>query len=167
MPSIRETDFVSILRVLTRCAVDFIVVGGVAAVLNGAPLITFDLDLVHSRAETNIPRLLAALQQLEDTYRLQPERHLTLNESHLSSAGHQLLLTRYGPLHLSGMIGENHTYEDLVGHSPEITFEAGLSVRVLDLETLILVKEETTGEKDRAALALLRRTLQQRNSPTT
>jgi hypothetical protein len=40
--------------------VDFIVVGGVAAVLRGAPVSTFDLDVVHSTAPENIGRLLAA-----------------------------------------------------------------------------------------------------------
>lgn len=32
--------------------VDFIVVGGVAAVLGGAPISTFDLDIVHARDPT-------------------------------------------------------------------------------------------------------------------
>jgi len=32
-------------------------------------------------------------------------------------------------------------------------------VQVLDLETLIVVKDETAGDKDRAALPILRRTL--------
>ena len=35
----------------------------------------------------------------------------------------------------------------------------GIRVRVLDLETLIAIKEELGGEKDRAVLPVLRRTL--------
>ena len=38
----------------------------------------------------------------------------------------------------------------------------GLQIRVLKLETLIAVKEQTAGEKDKAALIILRRTLQER-----
>jgi hypothetical protein len=42
------TDFLAVIRALGEHRVDFIVVGGVAAVLAGAPISTFDLDLVHS-----------------------------------------------------------------------------------------------------------------------
>jgi hypothetical protein len=45
-PSVR---FVDALEVLGRHRVRFIVVGGVAAVLGGAPVSTFDLDIVHDR----------------------------------------------------------------------------------------------------------------------
>jgi len=38
----------------------------------------------------------------------------------------------------------------------------GLQIRILKLETLIAVKEQTAGEKDKAALIILRRTLQER-----
>jgi len=41
--------------------VETIVVGGVAAVLQGAPIATFDLDLVHRRSEENVARLQDAL----------------------------------------------------------------------------------------------------------
>jgi len=37
----------------------------------------------------------------------------------------------------------------------------GLTVRVLDLATVITVKEEAAGEKDRAMLPILRRTLEE------
>ncbi len=44
-------DFYSILDALVRHRVDFIVVGGVAAVLEGAPISTFDLDIVYNRSD--------------------------------------------------------------------------------------------------------------------
>ena len=51
------TDFSAILAVLARHRVEFIVVGGVCAVLLGAPVGTFDVDIVHSRSEQNLDRL--------------------------------------------------------------------------------------------------------------
>lgn len=57
------TKIAELLRLLMRHRVDFIVVGGVAAVAQGAPVNTFDLDLVHSRAPENIERLLGALRE--------------------------------------------------------------------------------------------------------
>ena len=64
-----KPDFLAILRTLARHRVEYIVVGGVAAVLQGAPISTFDLDLVHSRQPGNIVRLLKALETLEARYR--------------------------------------------------------------------------------------------------
>ena len=152
----------AILRTLVDHQVEFLIVGGVAAVLQGAPINTFDLDVVHSTEPANVSRVLAALEELEAIYRAQPDLRLRPNASHLSSAGHQLLLTRLGPLDLLGSIGTGRTYPDLLLHTTELKAGPSLSVRVLDLETQIAIKEEVGGEKDRAALPILRRTLEER-----
>ena len=136
-------------------------VGGVAAVLQGAPISTFDLDVVHSTAPVNVSRVLAALKELDGIYRSQPDLRLRPNASHLSSAGHQLLITRLGPLDLLGSIGNGRAYPDLLIHTVEMKIGPALSVRVLDLETQIAIKEEVGGDKDRAALPVLRRTLEE------
>ena len=47
-----------ILEILDRFAVEHIVVGGVCAVAHGAPITTFDLDLVHRQTAENIDRIL-------------------------------------------------------------------------------------------------------------
>jgi len=64
-----KPNFLEILKVLKEYQVEFIVVGGVCAVLHGAPISTFDLDLVHSRAPNNIDRLMVALKTLDAHYR--------------------------------------------------------------------------------------------------
>src|SRR5947209_8781826 len=98
------SDYLGILQVIAGHQVDAIVVGGVCAVLNGAPVNTFDLDLVHSRAADNLDRLLAALQDLNAIYRGQGCRVIRPTLSYLASPGHQLLMTRLGPLDLLGTI---------------------------------------------------------------
>jgi hypothetical protein len=45
-------DFPDILRALTLHEVEFILVGGVAAILQGAPVATFDLDIVPTPASS-------------------------------------------------------------------------------------------------------------------
>src|SRR5205085_2420542 len=82
-----------ILRALTANQVRFIVVGGVSAVLHGAPYTTFDLDIVHARDPENVERLLTTLKTLQAVYRFPPERRLEPNASHLSGPGHSLLAT--------------------------------------------------------------------------
>ena len=163
--SVAETPthrFVAILRELRVHQVDFIVVGGVAAVLDGAPVNTFDLDVVHSREPGNIARLLAALESLDARYRTQLGSRLKPDASHLTSASHQLLLTRFGPLDVLGAVGRERVCDDLLSHTIEIDVGQDLCVRVLNLEMLIAVKEEVAGEKDLAVLPVLRRTLEEK-----
>ena len=157
----------TILRKLADHGVDFIVVGGVAAVVAGAPVNTFDVDVVHSREAANIARALNALADLGAHYRLHPKR-LMPNESHLASPGHQLLMTEFGALDLLGTVGKGLTYADLLPNSSMREISAGLFVRVLNLETLILLKEEAGRDKDLAVLPTLRATLaeiRQRSAP--
>ena len=127
-------------------------VGGVCAVLHGAPVTTIDLDLVYSRDRSNLERLAEALADLE-----QPAA--ALNATVLDGPGHHLLMTRWGPLDLLGSAGDNEGYEELIGHTQTIDLEGGIKVRVLDLPTLIRLKEALAGERDLAVLPILRRLL--------
>lgn len=158
-----KPDFLAILQTLAKYQVKFIVVGGVGAVLQGAPISTFDLDLVHSRTRKNVDRLLVALELLDARYRTAGAREIKPARSHLSSPGHQLLMTRFGPLDLLGAIGKNRGYGHLLNETVDMTVGAGLSVRVLDLATLIKVKEEVAHDKDLAVLTVLRRTLEEKS----
>jgi hypothetical protein len=158
-----STDFLAILQRLREHEIDFIVVGGVCAILQGAPITTFDLDLVHSRESQNVDRLLAALDTLDAHYREPASRGIKPNRSHLSSPGHQLLMTCFGPLDLLGAIGSGHDYPNLLSQSVEMEISSKLKVRVLGLSALIKSKEETAGEKDRAVLPTLRRTLEEKS----
>jgi hypothetical protein len=157
-------DFRTILQVLTDHQVAFLVVGGVSAVLQGAPLNTFDLDLVHCREPENLNRLLAALQDLDSYYRGQGRRRIKPDLFHLDSPGHQLLSTRSGYLDVLGTVGSvgaERGYEDLLPHTVETDLGDGLRVRLLDLPTLIELKEQAGRDKDKAVLPVLRRTLEE------
>ena len=145
-----KTDFLAILQTMAGRGVDYIVVGGVAAVLQGAPVATFDLDLVHSREPENLNRLLAALDFLEARYRTLGAETARPTYSHLVSPGHQLLMTRWGPLDLLGTIGEAQGYSELLDRTVTLGAGQDLSVQVLDLSTLIQLKEQLAHDKDRA-----------------
>jgi len=148
-----------LLEVLHGAGVEFIVVGMTAAVLQGAPAITFDLDIVYRRTSENIARLLGALSELDAFFRTDPDRRITPNESHLASAGHKLLMTRLGQLDVLGSLDEGEGYEELLGDSVELDV-SGMRVKALGLERLIAAKERANREKDRAVLPLLRSTLE-------
>jgi len=161
VPETPKFDFLPILRILSKHEVDFILVGGVAAAIQGAPVITLDLHVLYSTAVSSLIRLLMAIEELDGCYRLQPENRLKPQLSHLVAGGDNLLLTRFGPLDLLGRIGNSRKYQDAGPHAIPIDIGQGLTVRVLDLETLIDVKEEAGGENDLAMLPVLRRTLEE------
>jgi predicted nucleotidyltransferase len=158
----QSPDFEKLLAALSEHDVRFIVVGGVAAVLQGAPLATFDLDIVHQRTPHNVEALLLALADLEAQYRSHPRIEFTAET--LMGPGHQLTLTEHGPLDILGAIGDDESYDDLLSHSE--VFEIGeMSIRVLDLDGLIEQKTKTGREKDKAALPILQRALRERSGP--
>ncbi len=149
-------DFAAILEILTNHEVQFIVVGGVCAVLLGAPIATFDLDIVHSRNAVNITRLANALEELESCYREHLPKKLSPGIENLDSPGHHLLATKHGPLDILGSIGQGEDYLELESHIETIQLEDNISIRILDLETLIVVKEQTARGKDLVMLEILR-----------
>ena len=153
-----QARYAEVLRRLAANEVEFIVVGMMAGVLRGAPVLTADLDLVHRRTAANVSRLLRVLDGLDAIYR-HDARRLRPGESHLMSAGHQLLTTTHGDLDCLGAVGEGQTYEDLLGRAPELSLGEGLAVHVVDLPTLIELKEKAARPKDLAVLPVLRATL--------
>jgi predicted nucleotidyltransferase len=147
----------SIIQVLVANDVEFIVVGGMAAVLQGAPVHTIDLDIVYALSESNIARLELALTELGAIFRDDPRR-LVPNRTHLQSRGHKLLQTSGGPLDVLATIETNTTFEDLLPDSDLLEVD-GARFRVLSLARLIVVKEKLNRTKDQAMLVLLRATL--------
>ena len=156
-------DFFRILEVLTAHDVAFIIVGGVGAVLQGAPLSTFDLDIVHARDKDNVQKLAVSLEALNAFYRGRAGRRIAPGIEQLSSSGHQLLMTDAGPLDVLGSIGDNESYSDLLPDSIKLALTDDTAVRVLSLRVLIRLKEKLGREKDLAALGVLRRTLAEQN----
>lgn len=152
-----EPSFVPLLTVLNEHQVEYFIVGALAAALQGAPVVTFDVDIVHRRSQENIERLLGALTALDACSRADP-RKLRPNETHLATGGHQLLQTRLGDLDVLGTIMEASGYDDLIDHTVLVDLE-GLRVRVLELSKVIEAKEYAGRPKDLAALPSLRATL--------
>jgi hypothetical protein len=156
-----ERSFAGILRRFGGAGIEFLVVGDLAIALHGAPPQTLAVELVHSRDAANVARLVPVLSDLDAIFRIQPERRLKPAASHLASSGHLNLITRHGPLDLLGTIGQGLSYEDLLPHTVDTQIAEGMSIKVLDLPTLIALKEELSDEKDRAMLPILRRTLEE------
>ncbi len=157
--------FLGLLRVLLGHGVDFFVVGGVAAQLEGAPILTLDLDILFEKSPENLGRLLSALRELNARYRDPAGRHIEPDMGKLETHRMHLLLTDLGALDLLGSIGNGLTYQDLAGRT--VTYELGQSrVQVLELAAVIETKTHANRDKDRAVLPVLLRTLEMKNRPS-
>jgi hypothetical protein len=155
------SETATLVRLLVGANIEFIVVGMSAAVFLGVPATTIDLDIVHRRTPENIARLLGLLANIGAYYRHDmAKRKLSPTGEALAGHGHQNLQTNHGPLDVLCQLDELG-YDELLPRS--IVVEDGsISLRVLDLPTLIEVKTKAGRPKDKVALPLLLATLDER-----
>jgi precorrin-2 methylase len=145
-------SFGRILELLEQHGVEYVVVGGVAAVLQGAPVTTFDIDALVKVDPANVDRLVKVLAELDARYREQA--HLRPTRDDLSAGGHLLLMTNSGPFDVLGFISGGKRYEDVADSAVPLTV-GNLSIRVLPLRALIDEKKALGREKDLAVVKLL------------
>jgi hypothetical protein len=149
-----EADLEALLQTLVDAGVEFIVVGGAAAVLHGAPTATQDLDIVHRRSPENVDRFLAVLEKLDAYFREPGQRRLRPDRGHLAGNGQLNLSTALGPLDPLCRLHDGRGFDELVAHT--VVFDDGaMQLRVLDLDTLIEVKAGTGREKDQWVVPIL------------
>ncbi len=65
MPTTPQPDLLALLAVLSRHDVDYVLVGGMAALVYGATRLTEDLDIVARDMDDNMARLASALNELD------------------------------------------------------------------------------------------------------
>ncbi|MBL9045547.1 MAG: hypothetical protein JNM83_28320 [Myxococcales bacterium] len=157
-----EENWTELLARLAAAKVEFVVVGGVAAILNDVVYRTDDIDVVHRRTPENIERLMGVLDSLDAHFRNDlMRRKLRPRPSDLAGHGHLLLRTTLGKLDVLCEISGQRGYEELAPHAREIV-ERDLRVLALDLPMLIQVKTEAGRDKDFQAIPLLLATLEER-----
>ncbi len=143
---------------------EFILVGGVASVLQGAPVTTFDVNVVPRRTEENISRLMQALESIKAHYRHSSDRNLRPGLSHPATPGHQLLITKFGPLDVLGMIGSNHGYDELSVHAEPMDLGDGTQIMVVSLPPVNPEQIRSGHPKVQSTLEILRETLRLRDN---
>ncbi len=154
-----------ILIELVDAEVELIVVGGLAAVLQGAPVVTFDLDIVHRRTPENVDRLLEVLLRGGAYHRLDlANRRLPPTRDALFGHGHLNLAVRDAKLDVLCEIDPHAGYDELIAHTEAVPLR-GRTLRVLGLARLIEAKAAAGRPKDRMALPILIATLEASKKP--
>jgi hypothetical protein len=143
------------LHGLMEAGIELIVVGGTAAILNGAFVVTEDLDIVHRRTPENVARLLAWLLAHGAYHRFDlANRKLPPKADALLGHGHLNLETDLGKLDVLCELGEGEGYDEVLADTVLVNSGA-LTLRVLALPRLIAVKSRAGRAKDRAVLPIL------------
>ncbi|MCP9485175.1 MAG: hypothetical protein MSC30_04905 [Gaiellaceae bacterium MAG52_C11] len=117
----------AVLRALNGHGVEYVLIGGVAAVLQGSPLPTYDIDITPAPGARNRARLLAALADLDGTALTDPD-------------GEQSDVSFYTPF---GHVDVHHrpagftSYTELRRGSRPIQLEPNLMVHASSLRDII------------------------------
>jgi hypothetical protein len=147
-----------IFGVLRDHEVDYVLVGGLAAVLHGSTAMTNDADIVPARDRGNLERLADALRDLEARIRTHTEPDGLAFDPHpalLESMAMLNMTTRCGDLDLTFAPAALEDYDALLGNSVEFEL-AGCQVKVAALADIIRSKETANRPKDHATLPILR-----------
>jgi hypothetical protein len=132
-------------------------------VLQGVPITTTDLDIVHRRTPENVARLLEVLLSLDATMRYDMARRgLRPTAQMLAGRGQVNLSTSLGPIDPLCELDAGQGYDELLPHSVSVRDEGRL-LHVLDLPTLIAAKTRAGRPKDRIVLPILIATMQERD----
>lgn len=165
MPS-DEPDFapVAMLEALERRGVRYVVIGGIAAQLRGAPIVTQDLDVTPARDRENLDRLARALSDLRGTPRIADapaNLDIPLDGAMLGGFQNLSLDTQHGQIDLVLLPDGTRGYEDLVRSATRLRVAEELEVWVADLADVVRSKAAAGRSKDHAQLPVLRETLEQ------
>ena len=148
-------DPLAIIEVLNRHGVPFLVIGGIAAGVQGAMWATFDLDVTYRRTRADLKQLAAALAELEAApVGLIDDVQVDLDESGLVHGDTWTLTTRYGRLDLLAEPAPGLRYETLEPRAR--TIEGEQTYRVASIADLIAMKRFASRPQDEGHIRLLR-----------
>ena len=148
-PEFRPT---ALLERLVTGGVDFIVVGGLAAVVHGSAAITRDLDITYSADEDNLERLGRALVGLHATLRGVTDDVPFIPDGRTLRRMRILTLdTPEGWIDLLAYPGGAPSYEALRERALRANL-AGVEVQIASLDDLIAMKKAAGRPKDLVAV---------------
>lgn len=145
------------LRVLDRHGVRYVVIGGFAADLLGAPLNTNDLDICYERTAGNMERLATALKELGASLRVagvQEDLPFVLDGRTLAAGDSFTFDTVAGAIDVLGTPSGTSGFTDLSARALPVPI-GDLQVLVVDVADLMRMKRASGRVKDRMHLEVL------------
>lgn len=163
-PPIIPLDPERILRTLARHDVRFVLIGALAATLQGFPLATRDADITPAQDRENLERLAAALRDLEARIYTAPiPEGLPFDCSAAMLARGEIwnLVTAAGRLDIAFKPSGTAGYDDLAQHAVRVPLYGG-TLLAARLEDIVRSKEAAGRPKDRLHVEVMREMLKRR-----
>ncbi len=151
-------DPVCLFTQLVGSGVDFVLIGGLAAVLHGSSVLTNDADVCARLDPDNLERLSRALTDLDARIRSDATPEGVPFDPHpslLASVAMLNMITRCGDLDLTFAPAGLGDYDALVRAATPMDL-GEVTVRVASLADIIHSKATANRPKDRAVLPILR-----------
>lgn len=161
----RSFDFDRIIAILNEHGVRYVVIGGLAAIAQGSPFPTEDVDITPDDSRENLERLSSALRELDARIRTEADPDgipFDHDGESLGAVGVWNLVTKHGWLDISLHPSGTGGFRDLVADSIDLEV-MGVHVRVAHLADVIRSKQAADREKDKRVLATLREILANRD----
>jgi hypothetical protein len=159
------TNFPELLRILSEARVEFIVIGGAAAIAHGSAMLTYDLDVIYNRSTENLEHVVSALAPYQPYLRgAPPGLPFDWSIRTLHNGLNFTLTTSLGAIDILGEVAGGGDYAALFPYSRHIELY-GIRCLCLTLEKLILTKRAAGRPKDFNAIAELEALLEE-SGPT-
>jgi len=156
-------NFDRLLHRLADSGLEFVIIGGFAAVTHGSALLTRDLDICVVLTDETVAKLRTILADWHPKHRLTPQKLSFLDFPTQGPVENLYLETDFGVVDiLSSVLGVGDFAR--LRESAEAFAIGGRTYQVISLEDLILAKEAVGREKDLLAAKELRAIAVQRSS---
>lgn len=137
-----------LIEALCEGGVQFVIIGGMAAVAQGVTYVTVDLDICYERSVQNCERIAAALATFQPYLRGAPPGLPFVFDAATIQAGLNFTLsTTVGDLDLIGEVAGPGTYDSVLAHSEPLEL-FGFTCPVLTLEGLLKTKRASGRPRD-------------------
>lgn len=146
-------DLKKLLKLLLENEIDFVLIGGFAAVVHGSTLVTQDLDICSSMSVESIEKLRAVLKEFNPIHRMNRKAALSFidHPENLTGLNNIYLDTDLGILDILSATQPAGDFKTIKQNSIQINIY-GYTCNVISIDDLIKVKSSMKRPKDLQAV---------------
>jgi predicted nucleotidyltransferase len=145
-----------ILKRLKDQGVEFVLIGGMAAIAYGSGMVTTDVDISASLDDDSLEKIIKALRGLNPRWRDRPQQFIPVDSADRFRGCRNLYIeTDWGKIDILSEVDGVGDHAQVRERSVEMTV-GDLPCRVITLEALIAAKEAAGRDKDLANVKQLK-----------